>query len=216
LGGAMALSVSTMSAARAWTLKYLTPLELALRTRFHASDQFVEQIPTVVAVLLTVVLTVVLAETILASKARTAKRALKKVEERQQEALAWIDQVVQEQRDVILREQEGQLLDQRSKLQVIAQRREEFVQEMNQIVEDVRNRHQQDIDRRQSAFTSRLVQLQQRLDAYQSPSKTSDEKGEFTAYVEALRIGYLPGDRPLKKDLKTSKKNSNVPTLWPF
>ncbi|CAK0759893.1 hypothetical protein CCP3SC1_310009 [Gammaproteobacteria bacterium] len=215
IGGAMALSISTFSAARMWAIQYLTPLELVLRTRWYASDYFVEQIPVVVAILLTVILTIVFTEIILAGKARAAQHKLQKTEERHQEALAWIDQVVQEQRDVILREQEGQLLEQRTKLQDIAQRREVFTQEMNQIVASVQSRHQQEIERRQATFTNHLVQLQLRLDAYKSPPKTVDEKGDFTAYVEALRIGYLPGEQPQRKDLKALSKR-HVAKLWPF
>ncbi len=219
LVASVAISLSAFSAANAFTFQYLTSIESILRDRFYASDRMLSYLPIVVAVLLSVVLAVVLAEVILSGQARSARRSLEKLTTRQEEDLAWVDQMAQKQRATVLSEQEAQLSDQRTQLAAILQRREDFAREMNQILHDVRNRHQQEIDRRQAVVENRFASLTQHLAAYQHPPKTPDDKSDFPAYLEAMRLGYQPCDRLPKPTGKTFNKQTvkqNVAKLWPF
>ncbi len=215
IAAAVALSLSALSAAYAWTFQYITPIELLLRERFYVSDRLVDFLPIVIATILTVILAIALAEIVLSGKARAAKHALEKLERRQGEDFAWIDQVVQKQRDVVLSEQDAQLLDQRVKLAIITKRREDFLHEMNQRVADIQNRHQQERERRQENLNHRLLALKQQLESYQHPPKAADDKSDFPAYIEALRMGYQPGGRLVKQDTKISTKQG-MAKLWPF
>ena len=215
LAVAVAIATSTLSAAYAWTFQYLAPIESILRERFYASDRMIDFLPIVVATLLTIVLAVVFAELLLSGKMRTAQKALEKIERRQEEDFAWIDQVVDKQREVILSEQEVQLTDQRAKLSIITQRREEFLHEMNQVVEEIQNRHRQELERRQETLNNQLRRLRQQQEAYQNSPKITDEKSDFPAYLEALRVGYQPSDRSTKQETRSSGKNK-MAKLWPF
>ncbi|CAK0758896.1 hypothetical protein CCP3SC5AM1_250002 [Gammaproteobacteria bacterium] len=204
----------TFSTIKAWILQYLAPLELTLRQRFHAPDRMVNYLPILVAILLSVILTMVLIEIILAKKVRAAQQALKKIEVRQEETLAWVEGIFQEQHETIIQEQETKVMSQRAKLAIIAERREKLTQEMNRMVDNIKNRHQQEIERGR-IFEDRLSQLRQLLVIYQNPAKTFDNKSNFPAYVAALEKGYLPGERPPKQEAKNSTRHGTN-KLWPF
>jgi len=208
-GIAVAISISSLS--RAWAFYLLRPLELFLRDNFQISDRGVNYLPLIVAVLLTVIMSVVVTEIVLGRKIRRAQRSMEKIARRQEQASIWVEQMIQEQRELILREQEAQLREPLAKLAAINNQQATLTEKISQTTAEIKNYYDGENSRRAAFFEERLTQLTQRLDNSQIASKSMEDKIQFPAYCAALKNGYLPGEHPPHHEPPAPPKN-----LLPF